>query len=77
MAVIPTLARPAQWAAMRALIDLVDPHLLAHQGDPLDIRPMLADLPDQFAIEAQRIIDRRRTDVDRKAEREGDREARE
>ena len=74
MAVLPTLARPAQWAGVRALIDLVDPHLLMHKGDPLDIRPMLAVMPKQFGIEAQRIIDRRRQDVDQEAEREGERE---
>lgn len=70
MAVIPSLPKPAQWAGLRALIELVDPHLLIQGGDPLDIRPLIKRLPAEFGIEAQRLLDRRRQEVDRKAKRD-------
>jgi hypothetical protein len=73
MALMPTLARPAQWASLRALVDLVDPHLLVQAGDPLFIGRMLEALPEQFRIEAQRLLDRRRQDVDKKAEQDSER----
>ncbi|MBJ7441638.1 MAG: hypothetical protein JHD35_21835 [Sphingopyxis sp.] len=70
MAVIPGLAKPAQWACLSALIELVDPHLLIKTGDPLDIRPLLERLPPEFGIEAKRMLERRRDDIDRKVARE-------
>ena len=75
MELIPTLRPPAQWACLRALIDLVDPHVLSEKGDPLDIRPTLEALPSQFRIEADRVLTRQRQDVDKKATQEAAREA--
>ena len=51
-----------------ALIELVDPHLLVQPGDPLDIRPLIDQLPPEFGIEAQHLLDRRRKEVDRRVE---------
>lgn len=70
MAIIPSLPKPAQWAYLNALIELVDPHLLLQPGDPLDVRPLIKQLPPEFGIEAQRLLDRRRQDVDRKVARD-------
>jgi len=70
MDVMPALQKPAKWAVLRALIDLADPHLLLHPGDDLDIAPLLEALPPEFGIEAQRLLDRKRKDVDGKADRE-------
>ncbi|MBY5570521.1 hypothetical protein HFO55_25270 [Rhizobium leguminosarum] len=66
MAAIPSLAKPRQWAYMRTVIDMVDPHLITHVDDPLCLRSLLDTLPKEFAIEAQQLIDRRRKDVARK-----------
>ncbi|MET4666317.1 hypothetical protein [Sphingomonas sp. PvP056] len=70
MAVIPKLAKPAQWACLSALVELVDPHLLIKTGDTLDIRPLLERLPPEFGIEAKRTLERQRDDMDRKVARE-------
>lgn len=66
MAAIPGYPKPRQWAALRALIDLIDPNLLSLIDDPLDIRTVLNALPAEFAIEAQRILDRRHKELERK-----------
>lgn len=66
MAAIPNLAKPRQWAYLRAVIDMVDPHLITHVDDPLCLRSLLETLPKEFAIEAQQLIDRRRKGVARK-----------
>lgn len=63
---VPGLPKPRQWAYLRALIDMVDPHLLLHEGDPLDIRTAVRSLPEEFAIEAQHLLNRRRQEVERK-----------
>lgn len=73
---IPGLPKPAKWAALCALTELVDPHLLSWPGDPLDIRPLLASLPAEFGIEAQRVIDQRRKNVDKEVDRIVKRDAR-
>jgi hypothetical protein len=62
---LPSQPKSRQWAYLRTLIDMVDPHLLLHAGDPLDIRPAVCSLPAEFAIEAKRLLDRRRQEVER------------
>ena len=62
---IPLQAKPAQWAMMRALIKLVDPHLLASRDDILAIHGVLDQLSEEFRIEAKRLIDKRIKDIDR------------
>lgn len=66
IAAIPHISKPRQWAFMRALIDMQDPHLLRHSGDPIEIRKAISGLPVEFGVEAQRLLDRRQQEVDRK-----------
>lgn len=75
MAVIPQLPKPTQWALLRALVKLVDPYLLAHRGDVLQIYPLIDALPPEFAIEAERLVEKQVKEVDRKLEQAKRREA--
>jgi HEAT repeat protein len=70
LAMAPLQTKPRQWVLLKTLIDLVDPHLLAHPGDPLAIIPLLEQLPAEFGIEAERLLKRRIDEVEKKAERE-------
>lgn len=63
---IPDLPKPRQWAFTHALIDMIAPHLRGHRGDPLDIRSAVGSLPVEFGVEANRSLDRRHQEVDRK-----------
>ncbi len=72
LAIAPSSPKPLQWVLLQTLIDMVDPHLLAHQGDPLDIRSLLKQLPAEFGIEAERLLNRRIEKVDKDAKRAQD-----
>lgn len=67
---IPTRDKPAQWAMLRALVELVDPHILADREDALAFRALLDSLPEEFRIEANRLIERRIKDVEREIARQ-------
>ncbi|MCK9543768.1 MAG: hypothetical protein M0R03_17245 [Novosphingobium sp.] len=61
--------RPLAWARLRAIIRLVDPHVLSHRGDPACIAPVLHLLPPEFKIDAKSRLDGARKKVDEEAKK--------
>lgn len=61
--------RPLAWARMRAIIRLVDPHVLGRRDDPAWIGPALDELPAEFRIDAKRWLDRARKKVEDEAKK--------
>jgi len=61
--------RPLAWARLRAIIRLVDPHVLSHGDDPACIAPVLDLLPPEFEIEAESRLEGARKKVDKEAKK--------
>ena len=49
--------RPLAWVRLKAIIRLVDPHILGRRDDPLWLRPVLDALPAEFGKEAESRIE--------------------
>lgn len=60
---IPAQPRSRQWAWLNALIDLSDPSHLRTLGDPRAIHGLLETLGEDFAQEANRLLERRAKDL--------------
>lgn len=60
---IPFLPKQRQWTYLHTFLKTLDPHLILHEGDPLDIKPTLRALPFEFTVEAEAILADRVKDV--------------